>query len=138
MAGSVSAIGKGREWWERAAPCLDERASQQKELGWWSRGRVAGRPAWSRAVPDRNARRRDRAFGYDITASECGRANPRFEPTPRHGKKSPRYEDAMNSLERTAVLSPVLSRVMAARHPATRGSSTSRSASRAQQYAQDK
>ena len=87
MTGKVGAISQGREWRERAAPWVYGRASQQKELACWSRGGVAGRPAWSRAVPDRNTRRRDRAFGYDIMASDVGRANPRFEPTPRHGMK---------------------------------------------------
>ena len=44
MTGSVGAMSEGCEWHARAAPYLDVMASQQKELGWWSRGAVAGRP----------------------------------------------------------------------------------------------
>ena len=126
MTASVSAIRGGCEWRERAAPCLCARASQQKELAWCSRGGVAGRPAWSRAVYDRKVRARNGAFGHELTTGECGRPNPRFEPTPRQAMKGPRYEDAMNSPEPTAARSAILSQVMAAFHPTTRGSSARR------------
>jgi hypothetical protein len=126
MAASVDAMNGGCEWRERAAPMRSATASQQKELGWWSRGGVAGRPVWSRAVHDRKARRRNGAFEDRITESECGRSNPRFEPTPRHRMKGPGYEGAMNSTKPVAVRSAVLSRMIAARHPAARGSSACR------------
>ena len=126
MTGNVRAISQGHEWREQAAPCVHARASQQKELAWWSRGGVAGRPAWSRAVHDRKVQARDGALGYEVTARECGRANPRFEPTPHQGMKGPGCEAAMKSMKRVAGRSATLNRVVAEFHPAARGSSASR------------
>jgi hypothetical protein len=102
------------------------RPAQQKELAAWWRGGGAGRPGWSRALHDRRAERRSRAVYHGFTTSECGRSNPRFESTPRQAVKRPAYEGAMNSMKRVAVRSAILSRLMVAIHPATRGSSASR------------
>ena len=130
MAANVGAMSKRSEWRERAAPCLYVRAAQQKELAACSRGAVAGRPVWSRTVHDRKGGRRQ-ALGHQLTASECGRSNPRFEPTPRPGMKGPGCEAAMNSVTRGAGRSAILNRVMAAAHRPARGSSARRYAQRA-------
>ncbi len=55
-------------------------------------------------------------------------SNSRFEPTPRQGMNGPGNQGAMNLMKQVAVRSATLSRVVAAHHPATRGSSARRSA----------
>jgi hypothetical protein len=44
ITGSVNTMGEGREGRERAAPCRDERASQQKGWAGIRAGAVTGRP----------------------------------------------------------------------------------------------
>ena len=129
MTGSVDTISKGRDWRQLAARyrCMQGLRSRRSWLAWW-RGGGAGRPGWSRTLHDRKAERRCGAVGHGFTASECGRSNPRFEPTPHHGTDGPGCEVAVHSMKPVAVRSPILSRVIAELRPAARGSSARRSA----------
>jgi hypothetical protein len=75
MAGNVDAMSERDKWQERAAPGTCARASHKREFASSRRAAVAGRPMWSRAVHDRNARGKARALGNGAGGRWCGRSN---------------------------------------------------------------